>query len=194
MQSLCKAVKAVINSKSPSSGPLASLPHNSWDTGEQAQAERACWGWDTAKQCPWLPTATRKSDTKGKEETKRTLLFLSNTLRHPTKLNSRASWAWCGFSVNFSPTKLNQRALELTVKSNIHSILQQGAPSSAACYVKDRILYFALNLSFNYLLPSDVPEFSLLSANNWALPTVSILPTTLEFFQIFPKLDLWTEE
>lgn len=82
--------------------------------------------------------------------------------------------------------KLNQSIPELTVNWNNHSILQKGVPSSAACYVKDHIL------------PFDAPEFLLFfaeTANNWALPTVSILPTTLHFFQIFPNPpDLWTEE
>lgn len=138
----------------------------------QAQAESPCWGWDAAKQCPWLPTATEKSDTKGREEMKRTLLFLSNTYKCPTKLILRTSWAWCGFSVNFGPTTLSQPAPEFTVNSNIHRILQKGVPSSAACYEKDHTLYFALNLSSNYLLPSHDPEFLLLSAetaNNCAL-------------------------
>lgn len=81
MQSL-KAVGAVISVRSLSSGPgaVASLPHHSWD--REPLLRLGLWPNNVlgSQQRP-------KNQTPKEEETKRALLFLSNILKCPTKLN-----------------------------------------------------------------------------------------------------------
>lgn len=151
MQSLCKAVKAVINKRSLSSGPVAVwlLPHHSWDReGRHRQRAPAEIGKLPSnvlgfQQRPKNQTPKEKRRQREHSSSCPTLLSVQpNSIQELLELDVVSLWI-------FSPTTLGQSAPELTVNSNIHSISQKGVPSSAACYVKDHILHCALNLSFS---------------------------------------------